>query len=533
MNATEDRSPSASAVDDDQVVRAVQEYLALVEAGQKPDRLAFANRYPDIARALAECLAGLDFVHAAVPELSGAGPGRALASLDAPDAPQNGTVGDFRIIREVGRGGMGIVYEAEQISLGRRVALKILPFAATMDPRHLQRFQNEARAAASLEHPHIVPVHGVGCERGIHYYAMRFIDGQTLAALVEQQRVGTDSEQSAPDAAIGKEKAAGETAAVAAARTERAPRDAAYFRRVAEWGAQAALAIEHSHAVGVVHRDIKPANLMIDAQGKLWVTDFGLAQIHDDKQLTLTGDMVGTLRYMSPEQALAKRVIVDHRTDIYSLGATLYELLTLEPVFTGGDREELLRQIAFEEPKPLRRHNKSIPAELETILFKALEKNAADRYATARELAEDLDRLVKNEPIQARPVGRLRRLAKWIRRRRALAAAYGLAVLTLALTGLSGGIAWLCIRLKRTAARRSKPVTMPSQRVRVRNSHCKRRPGRKSERSPHPTCSACTWPRAPGWKRTYCEPGRCWRAVRPNSGPGSGTMCIGYATRNC
>src|SRR5262249_19759705 len=163
---------------------------------------------------------------------------------------------------------------------------------------------------------------------------------------------------------------------------ERGPRERAYFRRAAELGIQAAEALDHAHGLGIVHRDVKPANLLVDGRGNLWVTDFGLAHVHSDAPLTMTGDLVGTLRYMSPERALAQRVVVDHRTDVYSLGLTLYELLTLEPAFGGRDRQELLRQIAFEEPVRPRRRNKAIPAELETIILKATEKNPADRYAT-------------------------------------------------------------------------------------------------------------------------------------------------------
>src|SRR5207248_1474891 len=173
----------------------------------------------------------------------------------------------------------------------------------------------------------------------------------------------------------------------AALSTERSAQSPAFFRTVAELGAQAAEALDHAHQVGVVHRDVKPGNLLLDGRGSLWVTDFGLAQFQSDAQLTMSGDLLGTLRYMSPEQALAKRVTVDHRTDVYSLGATLYELLTLEPAFGGDDRQELLRQIAFEEPGRPRRLNRAVPAELETVVLKALEKNPADRYATAGELA--------------------------------------------------------------------------------------------------------------------------------------------------
>src|SRR5262249_1133129 len=160
-----------------------------------------------------------------------------------------------------------------------------------------------------------------------------------------------------------------------AAATARAPRDAASFRRIAEWGIQAAEALDCAHQVGIIHRDIKPANLMVDGSGRLWVTDFGLAQVQSDTRLTMTADLAGTRRYMSPEQRLAKRVVIDHRCDIYSLGATLYELLTLQPPVTGDDRQELLRQIAFEEPAALRRLDRRIPAELETIVLKAMEKN--------------------------------------------------------------------------------------------------------------------------------------------------------------
>jgi tetratricopeptide (TPR) repeat protein len=192
----------------------------------------------------------------------------------------------------------------------------------------------------------------------------------------------------------------------------------------------------------VIHRDVKPANLLLDGRGKLWVTDFGLALCKSQAGLTLTGDLIGTLRYMSPEQALARRVGIDQRTDVYSLGATLYELLTQQPVFAGADKQELLRQIAFEEPRRPRRLNRAIPAELEVIVLKALEKNPADRYATAQELADDLRRFQQDEPIRAQPTGVARRLRKWGRRHPAWVAAVA-AALTAALAVLAGGIGWV------------------------------------------------------------------------------------------
>ena len=287
-------------------------------------------RYPQAAAVLRSILPALQVLQS-----SGAAglqePGQNAEALA-------GCLGDFRMLRELGRGGMGVVYEAEQISLCRKVALKVLPFAATLDPRQLQRFHNKARAAACLHHANIVPVHGVGCERGVHYYAMQLIEGQSLETLLQEMR-RAQNQAAVPSPAVRQGKGEPQTnptvpvAASAAAERETvreprapastlpSPREGApYFRRVAELMNQAAEALEHAHQSGVVHRDIKPGNLMLDGRGLLWVTDFGLAQFNSDARLTLTGDLVGTLRYMSPEQALAKRVIVDHRTDIYSLG---------------------------------------------------------------------------------------------------------------------------------------------------------------------------------------------------------------------
>jgi WD40 repeat protein/serine/threonine protein kinase len=343
---------------------------------------------------------------------------------------------------------MGVVYEAEQLSLRRRVALKVLPFAATMDPRQLQRFKNEAQAAAQLHHTHIVPVHYVGSERGVYFYAMQFVEGQSLAAVIAGLRTATnpvvspvdqptvDPSAGQPIPPTGVDTARG----LDGLSTARSSKDAAWFRTVTRLGIEAAEALDHAHQRGVVHRDVKPANLLVDATGHLWVTDFGLAQMQSDARLTITGDLVGTLRYMSPEQALAKRVVIDHRTDVYSLGATLYELLTLEPAFTGTDRQELLRQIAFEEPRPPRRLNRTIPAELETIVLKALEKNPAERYATAQELADDLRRFQEHKPIRARRPTLTERLRKWAARQPAvvgLLLVSGLAALALVGVGVA------------------------------------------------------------------------------------------------
>ena len=358
----------------------------------------------------------------------------------------SGVLGDYRIVREVGRGGMGIVFEAVQVSLDRRVALKILPLAAALDPRHLQRFQLEAQAAAHLHHPHIVPIFAVGCDQGVHYYAMQFIDGRSLADLVAEFRRGSAKPPAADFELLpSRVQPTGPGAASADPTAEADPpiglsspeasgsRGVEAARAAARLGVQAAEGLEHAHALGVLHRDIKPANLLVQADGHLWVADFGLARFGADTDLTRTGDILGTLRYMSPEQAMARRVVVDHRTDIYSLGATLYELLTARPAFDGHDRQELLRKIAQEEPTPPRQLDPTIPRDLETIVLKAMAKEPEGRYSTALELADDLHRFLADEPIRARRPGPAERLAKWSRRHRA-ALASAAVVLVLAMT---------------------------------------------------------------------------------------------------
>ncbi|MFO0964595.1 MAG: protein kinase [Gemmataceae bacterium] len=446
---------------DSLVAGVVDDFRERQKRGDKPDVEEYATRHPEAADLLRKVLAAFQLVDGSpssspLPLYSGGErPGVRGAPASAPDdVPLSGTLGDFRLIREVGRGGMGIVYEAEQISLGRRVALKVLPFAATLDPRQLQRFHNEARAAASLRHEHIVPVFAVGQERGIHFFAMQFVDGQTVADLIRQQKGGaTPAASDAPTTGPGQSPApSADTEPLAAKTTEPIPRDAVYFRRAAEWGIQAAEALEHAHSLGIVHRDIKPGNLMIDAHGQLWVTDFGLARRAAESDLTMSGDLLGTLRYMSPEQALAKHDLVDHRSDVYSLGATLYELLTLRPAAEGKDRQEIIQHITQADATSLRRHDRRIPADLETIVLKALAKEPEGRYATAKELAEDLRRSLASEPIRARRPSLRQRLAKWGRRNRP--AVIAATVATFVITSVLGAAAGFAYQAEQDRAER-------------------------------------------------------------------------------
>jgi tetratricopeptide (TPR) repeat protein/tRNA A-37 threonylcarbamoyl transferase component Bud32 len=447
---------------DSLVARVADEFRERQQNGEKPDIEEYAARHPRVADLLRKVLGALELIHLSLP-----------GGLEA-DGTVTGTLGDFRILREVGRGGMGIVYEAEQISLGRRVALKVLPFASTLDAKQLQRFKNEAQAAACLHHTNIVPVHATGCERGVHYYAMQFIEGQSLAEVIASLRTNDESRMTNDERMTNDQSQVTEPYVPQdGLRTEvrhstlgilssLGIRNSSFFRTVAQLGVQAAEALEHAHQLGIVHRDIKPGNLLVDARGQLWITDFGLAQVQGGTNLTMSGDLLGTLRYMSPEQALAKRVAIDHRTDIYSLGVTLYELLTLEPAFPGHDRQELLRQIAFEEPKPPKRLNRVIPVELETIVLKAMEKNPTERYATAQELADDLERFLKDEPVRARRPTLLQRARKWGRRHQAAVAA-GIVCLLMAVAFVGASIGWIAGEKEARRARAAEDIDQALQ----------------------------------------------------------------------
>ena len=518
MTPTDPTADATEVADDDgppqdpRLVAAMREYMAALDSGKRVNRRELVGRHPEIAAELSACLQGLSFVHMAAGELSDGGglppaPTGSAAGLGTP-------LGDFRLLREIGRGGMGVVYEATQLSLGRPVAVKVLPMAAALDPRRLQRFRNEAQAAAGLHHTNIVPVYAVGCERSTHFYAMQLIEGRSLAEVIRELRAaeagGTggrrrsvfgrrsldraeptpapadpatvadvtvalratvDAGSAGPGAARpgSVASASGGSSTVSPSTAWSGPRPSddlstlhaggrrgEYFRTVAKLGVEAAEALDYAHGLGILHRDVKPANLLLDGRGKLWVTDFGLAQMLGDNGLTQTGDLVGTYRYMSPEQAgggpgrrrrdasdlsdgsagdAPGPVVLDPRTDVYALGVTLYELLTLRPALPGPTREDLMWQLASADPKPPRQIDRTIPVELQTILAKSYAKDAADRYPTAKALADDLRRFLADEPIHARPPTVWDRAVKWTRRHKSLALS-AIVVLTLAAAGL-------------------------------------------------------------------------------------------------
>lgn len=341
------------------------------------------------------------------------------------------TIGPYRVVREVGRGGMGVVYEAEQLAMERRVALKVLTPTLTGVGRSVQRFKAEARAAGRLHHTNIVPVYDMGQHDGHWYYAMELVEGWPLCRLLEDLRAGgarAESSRSrireASDRASGGDAPDGGTA---------------WFERVASMFAGVADALHAAHEAGIVHRDVKPGNLLLHTDGALKLVDFGLAHLDDNgPTMTRTGDVLGTPAYMSPEQAAARREQVDHRTDVYSLGATLYEVLTLRPPFLGESLAELCTQISSSEPVALRRVDSGIPRDLETIVQKAMEKDVERRYASAAELAGDLRAFCQGASIQARRIGPLVRVARRIRRHKTVSVLLAVALVL----GLGGGWVW-------------------------------------------------------------------------------------------
>lgn len=402
---------------DERLLELSREYLEELRAGTFPDRESYEARYPDLRDEVVDYLDGIELAFSLEKEKSKSG------IQTQPETPQHPTepIGDFRIVREIGRGGMGIVYEAVQISLGRPVALKVLPFAAALDERHRKRFLLEAQAAAQLHHNHIVPVYAVGCERGTHYYAMQLINGQPICADLFADRQENQTKQALQDTVqtgrsatspIGNQSFGNRRTSQITTGQEQLNR----FQRIASIVADVAEGLEYAHSCGIVHRDVKPANLLLDQQGKIWIADFGLAQITTGEHVTQTGDMLGTMRYMSPEQASGARGVLDHRSDVYSLGATLYELLTQHPVFDGADRQTLLHQVLHDDPKSLRSIDRSIPEELEIITLKALRHAPSDRYETAQDFADDLNRFLQEIPIAAKRPTLVDQGRKWMRR---------------------------------------------------------------------------------------------------------------------
>ncbi|MBC8355212.1 MAG: protein kinase [Planctomycetes bacterium] len=473
----------------------MDEFVERFRNGEQPSLTEYISQHPDLEDDIRELFPALAMMEHAgdVDQTGDPNSGKVTADGNLPKQ-----LGDYRIVREVGRGGMGVVYEAEQESLGRRVALKILPFYALMDPKHLQRFHREARAAAQLHHSNIVPVFGVGEHQGVHFYAMQFIQGQGLDDVLDELQLlrarraevkgkpntekpnstrenesiaaellsgefsevelsaksaGGDSDPHSSSLPKAEEpKGADSSSSVSLPGHDNSSgstsSDQQYFRSVARIGTQVADALAYAHTHGVLHRDIKPSNLLLDASGTVWVTDFGLAKT-EEEDLTRTGDFVGTLRYMAPERF---RGWSDPRSDIYSLGLTLYELLTMRPAFDETDRGRLVKQVTQDNPVTPRRLDPRIPRDLETIVLKAITKEPYTRYQSASAVADDLRLYLADKPIEARRTPMIERAWLWCRRNPIVASLLGLVSLLLVVIAFGSAFAALRLQAKHETA---------------------------------------------------------------------------------
>jgi serine/threonine protein kinase len=485
-----------------------EEYLERRRAGEQPSISEYIEKHPDLAEQIRAFFPALRMVEDFKPDTE------EVHDLPVTDAFTTVShlkqLDDFHIIREIGRGGMGIVYEAEQESLGRRVALKVLPKQMLLEKSQKKRFVREAKAAAKLHHTNIVPVFGVGEHEGLHFYVMQFIQGLGLDEVLVELRTLREETSRASEYDKGSTRnelkqegrsrsVRADVSAVAVARSlvsgqfertllldmpESGDHDlaaskpsflktdtphekpasathdtavgrlsdthplsksvvlpgqssdrsksksskATYAQSVARIGVQVAEALDYAHEQGILHRDIKPSNLLLDTRGTVWVTDFGLAKTDDHENLTGTGDIVGTLRYMAPEMFDGK---ADVRSDIYALGLTLYELLTLKRAFDEADRRKLIKQVTTQSPERLRKFDAHIPKDLETIVHKAIDRDPSHRYQSAAELTQDLQRYLDDEPIRARRISPVARFSHWCKRNPALAVATNAVVLLL------------------------------------------------------------------------------------------------------
>jgi eukaryotic-like serine/threonine-protein kinase len=426
---------------------AADSFVSRLRRGDRPTLAEYTERFPDQANRIRELFPKLLAAERKAGDKGATGPyGLVDASHGIPK-----TIGDFQIVREIGRGGMGIVYEAVQESLSRQVALKVLPAGPFSRGPYLERFYREARAAGRLHHTNIVPVFGVGQADGVHYYAMQYIEGMGLDAVVKEirQRRGLPANNNTNDtqsinrqlrAQAGIERVgdfelgpasilpavdadSSEVSAVSKNLADLATSTGPpYFRSIARLGVQVAEALAYAHDQNVLHRDVKPSNLLLDKHGILWITDFGLAKADGD-DLSGPDDIVGTLRYMAPERFKAKS---HARSDIYALGMTLYEMVALHPAFDDEDRFQLVQRINAERPRKLHVIDPTVPRDLETIILKSIQRDAIHRYATAAEMADDLRLFLADRPIAARRASRLEELRRWCRRNPIVAALAGM-----------------------------------------------------------------------------------------------------------
>ena len=469
----------------DRMADVVDALIDRIQQGDRPTVDEYVAEHPEFADEIRELFPAMEMIEELGPD------SHTQSQIPSDSFPTPESIGDYRILREIGRGGMGVVYEAEQRTLGRHVALKVLPRQGARGVTGIERFRREARAAARLHHTNIVPVFEVGEDNGELYYAMQFIRGQALDEVLKElghrhrllswkknsdldQSDGSqnvihslmsgfrpEGDSSAENAVTDETQAQATTSDTISEResvvlpghsesSETDGRRYHYFRSVARVGIQVAEALDYAHREDVVHRDIKPSNLLLDTHSRVWITDFGLAKTDDDVTLTKDGDLIGTARYLAPERLKGSS---DGRSDIYGLGLTLYEMLLFRPAYDASDRVVLMQQVLHAKPSRLRQADSRIPRDLETVINKAIEKEPGNRYQTAADMAADLRRFIDDQPIHARRATSLERAWRWCRRN-PLTAALTATIVVVATIGFAGVVTqWKTAQEERDDAR--------------------------------------------------------------------------------
>ncbi len=442
----------------------VENFTRRIRAGEHPSIAEYQDLHPELKNEIEDLLASVAMIEQLKSNPADPEPNR--PSLD--EVSNLKQIGDYEVIGEIGRGGMGVVFEAIHQSLGRRVAIKVMPTPAHNRQQKLERFKRESQAAARMHHTNIVSVFGVGEGDGFHYYVMDFVDGQTLSEVVfgltnggttkpipvnDATRLDTNHQGSAVNSTdvMRETKVLNQLESIEPASSDSAPNHTEnlatktlgpkHFRWAARMGANIADALAYAHDSNVLHRDIKPSNIILDRKGVVWITDFGLAKDSSNEiNLTKTGDVIGTPQYLAPESLEGK---YDHRSEVYCLGLTLYELATLQPAYKSGTTAEVIGAIATTSPISPRKVNRRIPIDLSTIIDKSVARDPAARYQTADEMQKDLMAFVEDRPIAARPPSTLENVIKWSRRNPLPAALSVTSTLLLMLVAVSATIGYL------------------------------------------------------------------------------------------
>jgi len=432
-------------IDDTQTLEdIVEQFTAEIRAGQTPDVQKYAQQHPAHADELPDLLSSVAMIEGLKNySPNSAVPDQRFTDIDVPDF-----LGEYRIVREIGRGGMGIVFEAVHETLGRRVAIKVMTAGSISNTKHLERFHREAVSAASLHHTNIASVFGAGEDNGLHFYVMEFIDGQSLSQILSGGTLGlsetvnfqanSETRKQSPSPSLevhgsDEDLIIGDQIVMAKNR----------YKWVADTGQQIADALAYAHEKNILHRDIKPANLVMDFHGTVWLTDFGLAKNIIDDALTKTGDIIGTPQYMAPESFSGN---YDSRSETYCLGLTLYEMATLKPAFKKSSPGQVIKAITTSRPPAPKKVDPRLPRDLATIVEKAISREPQSRYQTAAEMRDDLRAFIEDRPIAARKMSVWDNVVRFSRRNPLAAGLAAFSMLTLVLLVVTMSIGYAVTR---------------------------------------------------------------------------------------